>query len=256
MSCEAESDDHWTYDDWSVWHEHFPAAGGLAQSPIDILIDNTIAQSYPPFEFSSDYMNPLLLTLTNSGHQVSVTLDKTNEIDNNIDLHVQGGGLDGIFHFVNFHLHWGQNDRHGSEHEINGKEYPAEAHFVHKNRQTGQTAVFAFFFYITQSIEEENSEWKKYSMAASRLVHFRNTTNCIFDLSHLMNINCKRFFRYTGSLTTPPCTEGVIWTIFLDGIPILEEDLDLLRLNILRKVYRPVQPVNDRIIYRNFDLKK
>jgi len=255
MSCEAESDDHWSYDDWSVWHEHFPAAAGLSQSPIDIQIKQTEHKWFPLFEFSPDYMQPVRLTLTNSGHQVAATLEKTSGNTHEIDLHVHGGGLDGVFHFVNFHLHWGQNDRHGSEHEINGREYPAEAHFVHKNRQTGQIAVFAFFFFITQSIEEENPEWKKYSTVASRLTHIGDTDNCVFDLSHLMNINCKRFFRYEGSLTTPPCSEGVIWTIFLDKIPILEEDLDLLRLNILRKVYRPVQRVNNRIIHRNFDEK-
>ena len=198
-------------------------------------------------------MNPVLLRLTNNGHQVAATLAESTDDSDAADLHVSGGGLDGTFHFVNFHLHWGKNDRHGSEHEIDGQRYSAEAHFVFKNRATGQTAVFAFFFHIAQSWADENFEWKKYSNAASLLTNVGDLINCVFDLSRLMNINSKRFFRYTGSLTTPPCTEGVIWTVFLDAISILEEDLNLLRQNVMRKVYRPVQPINDRIIYRNYE---
>jgi carbonic anhydrase len=66
-----------------------------------------------------------------------------------------------------------------------------------------------------------------------------------------MQVNDKRFFRYTGSLTTPPCTEGVIWTIFTSKIAIKEESLDELRQNIMKKVYRPIQPINNRKIFRN-----
>ena len=253
MSCGAEVDDHWSYDDWTKWSEHFPSAAGSAQSPIDIPIDETVAQSYSPFIFSADCLNPVLLTLTNNGHQVAATLAKNTDGSDPADLNVQGGGLEGIFHFVNFHLHWGRNDRHGSEHEVDSDRYAAEGHFVFKNRDTEQTAVFAFFFHIAQSRTNENFEWKKYADTASLLTNIGATANGAFNLSELMNINSKRFFRYNGSLTTPPCTEGVIWTVFSDRISIMEEDLNLLRQNLMRKVYRPVQPVNDRVIYRSYD---
>jgi carbonic anhydrase len=66
-----------------------------------------------------------------------------------------------------------------------------------------------------------------------------------------MQVNERQFFRYMGSLTTPPCTEGVIWTIFTNQIPIKEESLNQLRQNIMRKVYRPVQSINNRTVFRN-----
>ncbi len=67
-----------------------------------------------------------------------------------------------------------------------------------------------------------------------------------------MKANKRQFYRYAGSLTTPPCTEEVFWTIFTDKIPIAEASLNQLRQNIMKKVYRPVQPINNRIIFRNY----
>ncbi|CAF1614804.1 unnamed protein product [Rotaria sp. Silwood1] len=253
MSCTEESDDHWSYDDPSKWHEHFPAAAGTSQSPINIKSRQTVAQQYPPFLFSSDHNSEIAFTLINNGHQVTVTLSKDSGNENQTNLSFTGGDLIGKFNFVNFHLHWGRKDRHGSEHEIDGHTFPAEAHFVYKNFETQQVSVFGFFFHVVRSHNEENSEWKKYSHIASLLTKIGDTMNCTFNLSHMMQIESRRFFRYTGSLTTPPCSEGIIWTIFLDPIPIIEESLKLLRHNVMRKAYRPVQPINHRIIYKNYD---
>ena len=165
------------------------------------------------------------------------------------DLWFTGGGIKGMFYFVNFHLHWGRNDRHGSEHEIDGHRYPAEAHVVFKNNETGQLVVFAYLFTIATQLHTGNKEWEKYADAASQLIHVNDTIQCIFSLSQLMQTNERQFFRYIGSLTTPPCTEGVIWTIFTNKISIKEESLNLLRQNLMRKVYRPVQPVNNRTVF-------
>jgi carbonic anhydrase len=252
MSCAEESKDHWSYDDPSEWSKHFPSACGLRQSPIDINSNNTVPASYPLFIFSSKYHSNELFKLTNNGHQATATLADHTYGQNEKDLWFTGGGLTGQFYFVNFHLHWGRNDRHGSEHEIDGQRFPAEAHFVFKNNQTGQLAVFAFLFTIAGQWDEENTEWKKYADAASQLININDTINCIFNLSDLMKANERQFFRYTGSLTTPPCTEGVIWTIFTDAIPIVEESLNELRQNLMNKVYRPVQPINNRTIFRNY----
>lgn len=255
MSCTAESDEYWSYNNPSQWCENFPAAIGTLQSPIDIKILETIPRHFAPFELSPDYSRQVEFTLKNNGHQVAATLAESTSAENQADLWLSDGGLPGKFHFVNFHLHWGRKDRHGSEHEVNGKTFSAEAHIVHKNNETGKIAVFAFFLTVTENIEEENREWKKYSDIACQLVKIGDSKNCTFNLNDMMNIHSNRFFRYMGSLTTPPCTEGIIWTIFLDPISIIEDDLILLRENIMRKAYRPVQPINDRIIYRNDETK-
>ncbi|CAF4861240.1 unnamed protein product [Rotaria sp. Silwood1] len=199
MSCLDEFDQHWDYDDPSKWSEQYPAAKGLCQSPINIKFGETVKQHYPPFTFSPKYKDRLLFTLRNTSKKLTVTLAKKQHNKNQTDLWVTGGGLNGTFHFVNFHLHWGNNDRHGSEHEFNGYRFPAEAHFVYKN--------------------------------------FEN----------------QKFFRYMGSLTAPPCTEGIVWSVFFNIVPISEHSLNLLRNNVVRTAFRPVQPINHRIIYRNFD---
>jgi carbonic anhydrase len=252
MSCTEESDDHWSYDNPSEWQKHFPSAAGSCQSPIDIHTNQTVPHFYSSFLFSTKYNSNELFKLTNNGHQVTATLADHTYGQSERDLWFTGSDLPGKFYFVNFHLHWGQNDRHGSEHEIDGHRFPAEAHFVFKNNQTEQLAVFGFLFTIADEFHEENKEWKKYADAASELVHMNDTIQCIFNLSQLMQVNESRFFRYTGSLTTPPCTEGVIWTIFTSQIRIKEESLNELRENLMRKVYRPVQPINNRRIFRNY----
>ena len=251
MSCTGESDHCWNYDDPSQWPKQFPAAGGSNQSPINIISNNTVNEPYPLFVFSSKYDSNELFKLINNGHQVAATLTDHTYGQSEKDLWFTGSGLIGKYYFVNFHLHWGKNDRHGSEHEIDGEISPAEAHFVFKNNETGQLAVFAFFFTIADQWDDENLEWKKYADAASQLINVNDTMNCTFNISQLMKANKRKFYRYSGSLTTPPCTEGVIWTVFTDKIPIAEESLNQLRQNIMKKDYRPVQPINNRIIFRN-----
>lgn len=253
MSCTHECDEHWSYNDPSKWHDHFPAASGTSQSPIDIKSHHTVLEKYSPFVVSPDMNNSILFTLTNNGHQISVTLPKDSANSNNKDLSITGGGLVGKFDFVNFHLHWGKHDRHGAEHEIDGHQHPAEAHFVFKNAEAQQTAVLAFFFHVVKTPKEENTEWKKYTHIASLLTTVGETMNCNFNLVHLMQLESRRFFRYNGSLTTPPCTEGIIWTVFADSIAISEESLNLLRSNVMKKAYRPVQPLHHRTIHRNYD---
>ncbi|CAF3124479.1 unnamed protein product, partial [Rotaria sp. Silwood2] len=127
------------------WFEYFPAAASTSQLPINIKSHYTFAQQYPPFEFSPDTKSQIMLILTSNGYQVAATLSKDSETQNQTNLPFTGGGLTGKFNFGNFHLHWGRSGRHGSEHEIDGHKYPAEAHFVYKNLETQQIAVFGFF---------------------------------------------------------------------------------------------------------------
>ncbi|CAF2653643.1 unnamed protein product [Rotaria sp. Silwood2] len=253
MSCLNEFNEDWDYDDPSKWHERFPSARGYCQSPINIKLSQTVMQNYTPFIFSPKCKNRHLFTLKNADHKLTVTLAEKNHSTDQKSLWVTGGGLPGTFHFVNFHLHWGKDERHGSEHEINGYRYPAEAHFIYKNLENQEMSIFAFFLDASGRFDDENTEWKKYADATSLLQNNGDTYDCAFNLTNLMQIENKKFIRYIGSLTTPPCTEGVIWTIFLNVIPITEHSLNLLRNNVMRESCRPAQPINDRIVYRNFD---
>lgn len=250
MSCQEKSDYFWTYDSPSEWSTHFPHASGICQSPINIVTKETKPESYSPFSFSMQYTCDQLFTLTHSGQQVAATLTDKQHAS---EIWFTGSGLGGRFHFINFHLHWGENNRHGSEHEIDGHRFPAEAHFVHRNHENGQVAVLACFFTAVDEEQSTQNPWKQFTQVASRLTETHQIDHCTFNLSQLMSIQDRPFYRYHGSLTTPPCTEGVLWTVFAHEIPIEEDSLDLLRHNLLRKVYRPVQPLNGRTVFRNYN---
>ncbi|CAF1491586.1 unnamed protein product [Rotaria sp. Silwood1] len=246
MSCLSDFDDSFQVPAF------YSAYVGNFQSPIDIKCEEMVTRQFPPFKFSSAHLYDIMFTLKNDGHGVKAVLPKAYTSQYQTDLSVTGGGLIGKFNFDNFHLHWGTNYRDGSEHTINGQSFAAEAHLVYKNLETQEIAVFALFFHIVHSVYEENSEWKKYTHLGSSLTE-GNAMNCTFNLSQLTQIKSRNFVRYMGSLTTPPYTEGIIWTVFLDAIPILDTNLNLLRYNVMRKTDREVQPINGRIIYVNYD---
>lgn len=250
MSRSQQDDIYWNYDNPNDWLKDFPCANGLCQSPIDINTTDTFPEFYPRFEFSPNYFHNQLITVANNGQQITGTLK--HQIDEN-DCWFRGGGLTGRFHFVNFHLHWGRNNRHGSDHELNGYRYPAEAHFVHKNYRTNLTAVLAYFLNVSDENigHDEPNQWDKFVQISSQLISKHDQITSQFNFNHLMRIDSRSFYRYMGSLTSPPCTEGIIWTIFTDEIMIKDDSLNLLRQNIMRKAYRPVQPINGRTVFRN-----
>lgn len=245
----------WSYSEANQWHKQFPWANGLCQSPINISTAQTVNKQVEPLILSDCYGTEQNFTLINQGQQVVATL---TDIENEKNLFFRGIGLTGVYEFVNFHLHWGESNQFGSEHHIDGSPYPAEVHFVHQNPETQQLAVLAFFFSLRDSNEEKNDEdpWTNYVNQVIKLDERYRTSNVDLNLSHLMPKSFKNFFRYDGSLTTPPCTESVLWTVFQEEISIDENDLQRLRDNFLKNTFRPIQPTNDRTIFHFHETSK
>lgn len=130
--------------------------------------------------------------------------------------------------------------------------YAGEIHFVYHNHRTSQTAVVAFFIQTDSDGNQQISDaWQRYFHLVSSLKSENDSTDCYLNFTALMGENLIDFWRYEGSLTTPPCTEGIIWTIFKQPIIILESHLQILR-NIFSKSYRHPQPIYYRQVYRNF----
>ncbi len=146
--------------------------------------------------------------------------------------------------------------------------YAGEIHFVHMNLQTSELAVLGFFMQSNQDItlsemknrstdisnttNTTNNEWRKYFAAAVTLRVKTNSTVVSLNLASLMGSNLNDFWRYKGSLTTPPCTEGVIWTVFRTPIIFNESKIIAFRKNLFFEGYRGSQPLYNRIVYRSF----
>ena len=142
--------------------------------------------------------------------------------------------------------------------------YPGEIHFVYNNSALNQLAVLAIFMESNISRSEtvddndrffaENTryEWQRFFNIAQTLQEEGNSTVFNLSLALLMGESLEHFWRYQGSLTTPPCTENVIWTVFRESIIFVESEFKSFRKNIYFEDYRRPQPLYTRKIYRNF----
>ncbi|KAJ7997382.1 hypothetical protein DPEC_G00228410 [Dallia pectoralis] len=232
---------------------------GNAQSPINIVHRKTLPdERLTPFQFKY-YQHSIEALIKNNGHSVQVNLNK--------DAYVNGGHLEMPYKALQFHLHWGRNGGPGSEHTVDGEQYPMELHIVHIKEKysnledalkdsTG-VAVLGFFY------EESISPNRKYEpiIKAIRNITAPGTNTPLVDLSLEQLIlppeNMTNYYRYLGSLTTPGCTEAVIWTVFEKPIYLSKEQLqEFSKLRFkddkpMMANFRPVQPLNNRKVYRS-----
>jgi carbonic anhydrase len=163
----------------------------------------------------------------------------------------------------------------------NGQKFTGEIHFVHANSASTQYAALGVFMQTgpsnSSAHDESNSrrkrrkrrtrrdttntdntnnstldEWNNYFNVADQLVQVNNTVVVSLQLGNLMGSNLDNFYRYPGSLTTPPCSEFVLWTVFKTPIIFTEPVIDAFRSHIYFEDYRGPQPINNRTVYRNF----
>jgi carbonic anhydrase len=111
------SSNQWNYGKLGpdIWSDTYPLCAGKSQSPINILTACTTYKNLKLFEFNSAYNEKHYFTLKNNGHTIVGTI---NDEYKQSPILLTGGGLNGTFQFVNFHLHWGENYKSGSEHQV------------------------------------------------------------------------------------------------------------------------------------------
>ncbi|XP_046565095.1 carbonic anhydrase 1-like [Haliotis rubra] len=140
------------------------------------------------------------------------------------DYYVDGGGLASHYRTAEFHFHWGGDSSQGSEHAINGMKYPLEMHVVNYAEKYGNLseamkhpdglAVLGVFFKVS---ERDNPSLQPIMSALRNIIHYGSyevVNNC--SVRALLPKDLASFYRYEGSLTTPPCHESVLWTVFTE----------------------------------------
>ena len=218
---------HWTYEGkegptyWgSISPEYATCSTGKSQSPVDL--SSAVPTDLAKLQF---HYQPSKINIINNGHTIQENYDAGSYFE-----------LDGVrYDLQQFHFHV------PSEHTINGKHTAAEMHLVHKNAE-GNLAVVGILIHAGAQNPAFRSTWEHLSAVAGPVQQFADTANAANMLPALQTT-----YRYDGSLTTPPCTEGVKWFVMMNQIELSQTQINSLA-QILKHDNRPVQPLNNRKI--------
>ncbi|NXS55832.1 CAH4 anhydrase, partial [Brachypteracias leptosomus] len=249
------------------WYLTNAACKGNKQSPINIVTKNVVYdKNLKPLNFEGyDVKDSSKWNIENNGHTGKyLTLNSSPKIG--------GGGLQRKYKAIEFHLHWGiQGEPHylpGSEHSIDGEKQAMELHIVHiredvldvteAKKHADGVAVLAFFI----KGEEEN---KNYATLIKELENIKYKGKTLVaqvepvPLSSLLpsEEDLGKYYRYEGSLTTPDCHEGVIWTVFEKPVELSISQIsqfstvyfDVTNSTPMVDNFRPVQFLNTRKVY-------
>ncbi|KAI6229708.1 Alpha carbonic anhydrase domain-containing protein [Aphelenchoides fujianensis] len=242
----------WNYDDeGECGPQRWPnAVDGTKQSPIDLRLSKmNVITLQEPLEFAN-YDQPLHGEFVNTGHSIQFLPEAKEKLPE-----IFGGLLDQRYRFVQYHYHWAQHDGEGSEHALCGLRYPAELHLVHQGvEDANKLAVLGIFLHRADGNHEALRPDAEVLSALTE-PHQRTAAKSPVNLQTKLPDCLTSFVRYEGSLTTPPCSENVTWTIFTDPIEISQKQLELMRSVkdysgcVIRKNCRPLQRVNDRTVF-------
>jgi carbonic anhydrase len=164
--------------------------------------------------------------VVNNGHTIQVDLYGNNSLT------VRGSN----YKLVQFHFHT------PSEEQINYRNFAMVAHLVHKNDQ-GQLAVVAVLLDPGAANSLIDKVWTYMPLDAGDQVRMPLG---ILDMNELLPKD-QRYYQFIGSLTTPPCTEGVLWMVLKQPTQLSREQLKLFTQLYPRNA-RPVQPTNGRAV--------
>jgi carbonic anhydrase len=221
---------HWSYEGegapehWGELDEAYKTCqSGMNQSPINI--DSTLKAHLTPLQ---THYTEGPITLTNNGHTIQAG-EKADTRDS-ITLDKQTWSLQ------QFHFHA------PSENTIHGKNYAMEMHLVHKNAE-GELVVVAVMFDKGAPNAELEKLWKVIPEHAEQ----NATINQNLNLNNLLPKD-KTYWRFSGSLTTPPCSEGVIWVVLKHPLTLSAEQLEKFTHTMHHDNNRSVQSLHGRVV--------
>uniref|UniRef100_A0A452F135 Receptor-type tyrosine-protein phosphatase gamma n=1 Tax=Capra hircus TaxID=9925 RepID=A0A452F135_CAPHI len=250
------------------WVTSSVSCGGHQQSPIDISDQHAhVSEEYQDLQLDGfDNESSNKTWMKNTGKTVAILLKD--------DYFVSGAGLPGRFKAEKVEFHWGHsNGSAGSEHSVNGRRFPVEMQIFFYNPDdfdSFQTAIsenriigaMAIFFQVSP---RDNSALDPIIHGLKGVVHHEKETFLDpFILRDLLPASLGSYYRYTGSLTTPPCSEIVEWIVFRRPVPISYHQLEAFysiftteqqdhvkSVEYLRNNFRPQQGLNNRVVYKS-----
>lgn len=229
QATEEKSKVEWTYEgnsgpaNWGELTPEFASCSiGKNQSPIDI--SGYKATPFQGLEFNYKTAKGSFI---NNGHTIQVNI--TNE-ENTVN-------IDGInYKLIQFHFHT------PSEHTLKSESFPMELHLVHSDAD-GNLAVIGVMLKNGAHNQTLSQVW---DLIPSQKEGQEVELEELIDIAALLPSNSP-IFRYSGSLTTPPCTEGVTWLVMETPI-----EMSVEQIKIFKSAYptnnRPIQELNGREI--------
>jgi carbonic anhydrase len=221
---------HWGYsghegpEHWGELDPRYSACSeGKNQSPVNLteMIESDLSPITINYQSGGN-------EILNNGHTIQVNYKPGSTII------VNGHG----FELKQFHFH------SPSENTIEGHSYPMEAHFVHSDKE-GNLAVIAVMFETGEKNEELEKAWAHMPESAGGKNALPNSVDANILLPHNQD-----YYRFNGSLTTPPCSEGVWWLVMKYFDTASKEQIDKFAHTMHHPNNRPVQSVNARAILK------
>lgn len=225
----ASADVHFGYsgehgpEHWAKLSPDNFACSASNQSPVNLT--GFIEADLRPIEFNYKAGGKEIL---NNGHSVQINYQSGSTI------HIDGSE----FALLQVHFHA------PSENHIDGKSYPLEAHLVHADK-AGNLVVVAVMY----EEKAENSTLAGAWLQMPKHAGDKLQLNSAFNIDGILPAN-RDYYRFNGSLTTPPCSEGVRWLVLKDSVPVSAKQVKAFSSALTGPNNRPIQATNARVILK------
>ncbi|MCP3923409.1 MAG: carbonic anhydrase family protein [Desulfobacterales bacterium] len=226
----ASEKSHWGYSGdegpkhWGELNSKYSACStGKNQSPVNLkgMVESKLSPVVIKYRAGGN-------VVVNNGHTIQVNYKPGNNITLN----------DHTYELKQFHFH------SPSENTIEGRSYPMEAHFVHLDK-VGNIAVIAVMF----KEGEKNAELEKAWVHMPSHANIKSSLPVSVDANRILPED-HSYYRFNGSLTTPPCSEGVLWIVMKSFSIASKKQINKFTRTMHHPNNRPVQPLNARIILK------
>ena len=226
----TQQSSHWNYSGhegpeyWgSLDPKYSTCDKGVNQSPINLT--GFIESDLSPLELA---YKPGGHEIINNGHTIQVNYQSGSNL-----------GINGHYYELKqFHFH------SPSENHISGKSYPMEVHLVHADID-GNLAVVAVMFEEGNENKTLKEIWNTMPVVAGN----KSSLPSIVSINDLLPAN-REYYRFNGSLTTPPCSEGVLWLVMKQSITVTKEQITQFTHVMHQPTNRPIQPVYARPVLK------